>query len=248
MNPATKRRDPPTIRMDATQPRRKKQWRTPKKNQPANMAHTINPGDAGIWATCNMHKEAKATTELRDLFEDYAVKMFGEDCLVHSSPLDGNVHDRNAEVDTGNVDATHDDDEESGNPPVAKISKDVETDIEAEIASEIRGIKGSRSSQSGEQHQKQQPLFQAVRIDVQCVLFFKTRAPVEPVSFVERICRDAVEGKGIRRSRCVKRLTPMTRMGKASWEALGTLAKGVLEPVFSGAEKEKKKVRLLFIS
>ena len=184
----------------------KKQWRTPKKNQAANTALTINPGDCGIWATCDMHKEGKATAELRDLFEEYAVKIFGEDCLK-------------PQVDADETDGGEDGDEEA----------EGEVDIEAEIASELQGMQKARSARAGSKHQL---LFQAVRVDVQCVLFFKTRAPVEPVSFVNRICRDAARGEAVRRSRCVKRLTPMTRMGKASVAGLEEVARSVLGPAF----------------
>jgi tRNA acetyltransferase TAN1 len=30
----------------------------------------FEPGDAGIWATCDMKKEARSVVELRDLFEE----------------------------------------------------------------------------------------------------------------------------------------------------------------------------------
>ena len=34
------------------------------------MAPSIEPGDAGIWATCDMHKEGKCTIELNDIFNE----------------------------------------------------------------------------------------------------------------------------------------------------------------------------------
>jgi len=36
------------------------------------MAQTrsIEPGDAGIWATCDMRKEGKCVAELRDTFDE----------------------------------------------------------------------------------------------------------------------------------------------------------------------------------
>jgi len=47
----------------------KKQWRTPKQ---AREGHTLPPaieaGDSGIWATCELNKEAKCVGELKDLF------------------------------------------------------------------------------------------------------------------------------------------------------------------------------------
>jgi len=46
-----------------------KKWKVPKKGQTtADTALTmINPGDAGIWITCDMYKEGKCTAEARDI-------------------------------------------------------------------------------------------------------------------------------------------------------------------------------------
>jgi len=35
-----------------------------------SQSRTIKPGDAGIWATCAMKKEAKSVSDLRDLFQE----------------------------------------------------------------------------------------------------------------------------------------------------------------------------------
>ncbi len=82
------------------------------------------------------------------------------------------------------------------------------------------------------------------------VLFFQTRAPVEPVSFVHRLCSDAAassEESRRNRSRWVLRLTPMTLMGKATEKGLEGVARTVLAPHFhrtDGGECSAKKVRL----
>ena len=49
-----------------------KQWIVPKKGQSfsKSTAASIEPGDVGIWATCEMHKEGKCIAELNDLFDD----------------------------------------------------------------------------------------------------------------------------------------------------------------------------------
>jgi hypothetical protein len=77
------------------------------------------------------------------------------------------------------------------------------------------------------------------------VIFFQTRAPIEPVSFVHRICADAVESSAVQRSRWVQRLTPMTLMGKATEKGLEDVARAVLAPHFHAqAQSESpKKVR-----
>lgn len=63
------------------------------------------------------------------------------------------------------------------------------------------------------------------------VLFFKTRAPIDPVEMVHTICRDALQ-TGKSNTRCVKRMTPITKTGKASVEGLEELAKEILAPHF----------------
>lgn len=176
----------------------KKQWRPPKKGQ-QSAAPTIEPGDAGIWATCEMHKEGKCTSELRDVFNEYAAKIY---------------KDVPSQNETADEDVARSDGDQS----------EAEADIEAEISKEVKDM-NSKST-------KRAALFQAVRVDVQCVLFFKTKLPVEPVSFVHGLCQDAAQGKAIRRSRFVKRLTPMSRMGKASVGGMEEVAQAVLRPVF----------------
>jgi len=74
------------------------------------------------------------------------------------------------------------------------------------------------------------------------VLFFKTKAPIEPVSFVQKICSDALESAGSKKTRFVQRLTPMTRMGKATEKGLEEVSKVVLGPSFHQEGITPKKV------
>jgi hypothetical protein len=75
------------------------------------------------------------------------------------------------------------------------------------------------------------------------VIFFKTRSPVEPVAFVEKICRDVAGGAPLGRCRFVKRLTPMTAFDKATPKGLEAVAKLVLAPHFHVPDQEGKKAR-----
>lgn len=181
--------------------KKSKSWTVPKKGQHHNHPPSIEPGDAGIWVTCEMGKEGKCTSDLRDLFEEYAVKLYGE---------------------------VKDDDEEAGDDAEAEV------DIEAEINKEVQGLKSKPNDK------KKGPRFQTVKMDIQCVLFFKTRAPIEPVEFVHTICKDALEG-ATKKHRWVKKLTPMSMMGKATVEGLEKVAKAVLEPVFHAEGTPSKK-------
>ena len=102
-------------------------------------------------------------------------------------------------------------------------------------------------------------LFQPVKIDMQCgtvnsplrnldhilmpsVLFFKTQAPIEPPSFVQKICSDASYSAASKKTRFVQRLTPMTRMGKATEKGLKEVSHAVLAPWFHQEGSASKKV------
>jgi tRNA acetyltransferase TAN1 len=79
-------------------------------------------------------------------------------------------------------------------------SDDEEVDVESQIQKEILAIRTPIVD----------PLFKAAKVDTECckfkrygsgqrvltqtVVFFKTRAPVEPVSFVRKICQDTADG------------------------------------------------------
>ena len=76
------------------------------------------------------------------------------------------------------------------------------------------------------------------------VLFFKVREPVDPVFFVHRICSDALESARTKTSRWIKRLTPMSRMGKATEKGLEEVSKIVLAPAFHSEDATTLKVCL----
>lgn len=59
--------------------RQKKQWRVPRNNENNQTTPKImiQPGDSGIWATCDKGREGKCIGELRDLFAEYAESLYG---------------------------------------------------------------------------------------------------------------------------------------------------------------------------
>ena len=97
-------------------------------------------------------------------------------------------------------------------------------DIECSIQKEIA------SMDKKHQHTK---LITPVRLDLQCVLFFKVQPSIDPVDFVYRICKEIVSTPGIRRMRYINRLTPMTLMGKATEKGLEEIGKTVLRQHFN---------------
>jgi tRNA acetyltransferase TAN1 len=81
-------------------------------------------------------------------------------------------------------------------------------------------------------------LFTPVYLDLQCVLFFKTKSPIVPVDFVRTICEDATSQESKKRVRFVNRLTPMTVSAKATEKGLEDVGKRVLREHFQLADKE----------
>ena len=77
---------------------------------------------------------------------------------------------------------------------------------------------------------------------MQCVTFFKTLPPIDPVEFVYRICKEVATTAAIRRMRYVNRLTPMTLMGRATMRDLEDLAKTVIGKEFQLADEPEKDV------
>ncbi|KAL9067524.1 MAG: hypothetical protein Q9157_006787 [Trypethelium eluteriae] len=174
----------------------KKQWRTPRQIQTDDppRAQSIEPGDSGIWITCTRGKEAKCIAEIRDLFDEYARKLYSHGDLDLSDPVARGVG------------------------------------IEDEISKELASIQKPSAA----------PLFHPVRVEMECVVFFKTRPPIEPVSLVHEICSDAAAASMLKRTRFVKRLSPVTLTGKATKMDLERLSKEVLAPHFHREGSTKK--------
>ncbi|KAG0642865.1 hypothetical protein HOY80DRAFT_948607 [Tuber brumale] len=103
--------------------------------------------------------------------------------------------------------------------------EDEEEDIEASIQKEISDLKGARPEKP----------FISVKLDVECVVFFRLKPPCEPTSMVNALCAGTVENR--LKSRHVHRLTPVTRIGKANAEGLEAVAKEVLPPHFHRSEE-----------
>lgn len=108
-----------------------------------------------------------------------------------------------------------------------------EEDIEASVKRELEALKAT-----GKEAKAAGRIFTPVKMNVACLLFVRTRAPVEPVGFVKRICQDAKAGERRTRSRYVNRLVPITAVGKATEPGLVELAQKVLCEVFDLSGKQ----------
>ncbi|KAI0441814.1 hypothetical protein F4803DRAFT_521779 [Xylaria telfairii] len=104
-------------------------------------------------------------------------------------------------------------------------------DIEAAIEKELAALKKSASKP------KDGP-FGILKMNVDCVLFVRTRAPVDPLVLVREICNDAAAAKdrSMWRSRFINKLTPITLTGKATEKGLEEIARKVLAEHFQLAE------------
>ncbi|KAI1914801.1 hypothetical protein LOZ58_000324 [Ophidiomyces ophidiicola] len=109
-------------------------------------------------------------------------------------------------------------------------SKEDTDDIEAQIRREVECMKPRKSH----------ALFQAVKLDVPCLLFIKVDKTIDPVDLVHRICMDARANPDKKRSRYVKRLTPITSTRKILSEGLEDLANEILKPHFHSDGASKK--------
>lgn len=66
----------------------------PRKNDHgAVRARAIQPGDSGIWATCNKGKEGKCIFELRNLFTAYAEELYGPAFAAEPEPEEPDAAD-----------------------------------------------------------------------------------------------------------------------------------------------------------
>jgi len=106
-------------------------------------------------------------------------------------------------------------------------------DIEASIQKEMALLS---------ERKREPKLFSPVHINAPCVLFFKTRDPIDPADFVHRICEEVVSKPGIRRLKYVNRLTPMTLMGRATESGLAEVGNAVLSKYFQLSGVDAKAV------
>ena len=95
------------------------------------------------------------------------------------------------------------------------------------LARELEGIKSA--GQKGADGRDK--MFISVKIDAQCVVYFRTNPPIQPSSFVHAICTDFALS-GTKQSRWTSRLTPIERTGKATVEGVEEVARHVLKPWF----------------
>ncbi|KAI0121644.1 hypothetical protein BJ170DRAFT_130511 [Xylariales sp. AK1849] len=109
-------------------------------------------------------------------------------------------------------------------------------DIESSIQKEIDSMQPSSQTRRGDS------VFDPMRMSMDCLLFMRTKPPVEPRELIRSICEDArlVGDKKQRKSRFINRFTPITHMGKATEHGVEEVAKTVLAEHFQLAGVDDK--------
>ena len=111
-------------------------------------------------------------------------------------------------------------------------SKEEDLDVESSIQKELDSIKSSTAH-------AQAPL-SFVKLDIPCVTFVKTGPGIDPVSLVHAICKDAQSRPDLKRSRFIKRMTPVTMLRKILPDGLEQVCESVLKPHFHSGGSPKK--------
>lgn len=81
-----------------------------------------------------------------------------------------------------------------------------------------------------------------MRMELDCLLFMRTKPPIDPVKLVREICRDArgITDKQQRKSRFINRFTPVTLSTKSNETGVEEVARKVLSEHFQLAGDEDK--------
>ncbi|KAI1489685.1 hypothetical protein F5X96DRAFT_597416 [Biscogniauxia mediterranea] len=119
---------------------------------------------------------------------------------------------------------------------------DEEMDIEDVLKRELEELK---SAKDGDGKRKEGP-FEPIRTNLDCLLFMRTRPPVDPIALVRAICTDAAAGGEEKwKSRFINKFTPITLTGKATEKGVEEVARTVLGKWFrlreEGKEDEEEK-------
>lgn len=122
--------------------------------------------------------------------------------------------------------------------------EEVELSIEDEIKKELEELKDKDSHKKNKKKsgttiaETKKAKLQFIELGTECVVFCKTRKPIDPVDFVTRICEDFASSS-VKTTRFTQKLTPITMSSSASEEELVKLAKQVLKPHFHKDEGQE---------
>lgn len=155
--------------------------------------NNIEPNWTGIYVTCVRGKESTCRAQMLDVLSEHT-----------------------KDIETAGIDATNEDDGESGG------------DIAASIAKEVAALK----------QKKKNGLIVPIDVNCECVLFFRTKKPINPVDLVTSLCKEVADSAN-NRCKFAQRITPVTLTASANEEGLRELATQVLAPHFHQEHDQK---------
>jgi tRNA acetyltransferase TAN1 len=188
---------------------------------------SLEVGDAGFWITCQRQKEVRAADEILSICNDVRKTLLSRHIpwddltlTMQESQYGRKLFGIDAGAGTGNDWGDAADEEPE--------------DIEAAIEKEIAALKPANKPKSGP--------FDLLRMNVDCVLFMRTRLPVDPLRLVREVCQDAsvLADRSQWRSRFINKLTPISYTAKATEKGLEELVEKILPGHFRLAKNETK--------
>ncbi|KAJ5104112.1 hypothetical protein N7532_004641 [Penicillium argentinense] len=128
--------------------------------------------------------------------------------------------------------------EDSGIKPQGNVDGDGgedsdDGDIEAQIQRELAGLQPTKDKT------KKRPV-EVTRLDMPCVLFARLDKSIDPVQLVHRMCTEAQANQDTKKSRWIKRMTPVTSVRKTLSVDLEAFIKEILKPHFHSGGGPKK--------
>ncbi|KAH3676118.1 hypothetical protein WICMUC_002415 [Wickerhamomyces mucosus] len=172
-----------------------------------------HPQTSGIYATCQRKAEKKCEKELSLIFEEKLNEWYPEELNQDDDDDDNDDDDKN-----------EDDDDDNGK----------ELSIEESIKKELQELNSNDNKHSKDKGLSSgglKPKFQFIDLGCECVIFCKTRKPIDPVEFVTKLCQ-FYKDSSIKSTRFTQKLTPITLSSSGSEEELIKLAKIILKPHF----------------
>ncbi|KAK5075232.1 hypothetical protein LTR51_003631 [Lithohypha guttulata] len=178
----------------------------------------ICTGDKGIFVTSDKGREKKCLLELHDLVLEY----------IENLGVDASGSSITAEI------APKDEEAHSAESTERQFPQGIEADVQAEL----QDLKGKTTTPSDEQGRTRK-VMQLITLDIPCVSFlrFPPGSLLDPVDVVHQLCLQAADKTSPQKSRFVKRLTPLSNLGKALGQGLERACEDVLTSKF-GADRE----------
>lgn len=192
----------------------------PRKKKFRMVSGFIDPATSGIYATCSRRKEKRAAEELKLYFEEKIEEIYGDEIkkLAESN--------------------------EEGIEGEGEAEPQEELSIEEQIQQEVSELKKKANKNNLSKEERKKELVQFIDLDCECVIFCKTRKPVNPEELVKKIMDELVDpANTVKRTRYVQKLTPIMSSCSASLDQLNKLAEHVLGPRFHTEEAKEQGVK-----